>query len=277
MLQAHSFLWHYLWVAPNALALILAAAIVRRGLHKQYPFFAAYLFVAGLKELCLYGFDLSPRISGNLWWGTFWTGTIVEGLVKFFVVAELLQHLLHPWPSIARMGRNIVSGSGVFFVLVAALSAAYAAPDKSPWFIGGAHILFETLYLTLAGLIISIFLLCTFFKIPWSRRAFGIALGFGVMWCEHLGLWALVAGGVVRNRVWIDFANMATYHVAVLIWFYYLLVPEKSASNEARDKDKRPPQPPSVDPPSPLSGGSPEDHHEALEDWNRELERLIHQ
>jgi hypothetical protein len=276
MLQAHSLLWHYLWVAPNALALILAVCIGLRGLRRQYPWFAAYLIVAGLKELCLYGFDLSPRISGNLWWGTFWVGTIIEGLVKFFVVAELLQHLLHPWPSIARMGRNIVSGAGAFFVLAAAISAAYAAPDKSPWFIGGAHILYQTLYLTLAGLIISIFLVSAFFKIPWNRHTFGISLGFGVVWCEHLALWALVAGGIVRNRVWIDFANMATYHLAVLIWYYYLLVPEKSASSKPRNEDIRPPQDPPTDPPSRASGGSPE-NHEALEDWNRELERLIHQ
>src|ERR1700722_1986630 len=104
MLQAHSLLWHYLWVAPNVLALLLAVGLVRRGLHKQYPFFVAYLGFASIKELCLYALDLSPRISGNFWWGTFWVGTIIEGLLKFFLVAELLQHLLHPWPSVSKLG-----------------------------------------------------------------------------------------------------------------------------------------------------------------------------
>jgi hypothetical protein len=274
MLQAHSLLWHYLWAGPNVLALILAYFIFRRRFAAQYPFFAAYLVTVGLKELCLYAFDLSPRISANVWWTVFWVGTIIEGLVKFLVVAELLQHLLHPWPSIARVGRNIVSGAGVFFVVVAAISAAFAAPDKSPWFIGGAHILFETLYLTLAGIIISIFLFAVFFRIPWKRTPFGIALGFGVMWSEHLALWAIVAGGIVRNQAWIDLANMATYHLAVIVWFYYLLVPEKRESLVS--KTGRPPQDLSAEPPLSL-GAEPGKHEETLEEWNRELERLIHQ
>jgi hypothetical protein len=47
---------------------------------------------------------------------------------------------------------------------------------------------------------------------------------------------------------------MATYHVCVLIWFYFLLVPKKPAANVA----------------VPL----PENN---LEVWNRELERLAQQ
>ena len=39
MLQAHSLLWHYLWVAPNLLLLLLALRMWRRHLHKQHPVF----------------------------------------------------------------------------------------------------------------------------------------------------------------------------------------------------------------------------------------------
>jgi hypothetical protein len=49
------------------------------------------------------------------------------------------------------------------------------------------------------------------------------------------------------------FLNMATYNVAVLIWFYYLLTPGKVA----------------VKPAVPLP-----EHN--LEAWNRELERVLH-
>jgi hypothetical protein len=47
---------------------------------------------------------------------------------------------------------------------------------------------------------------------------------------------------------------MGTYHICVLIWFYYLLVPQKVAAKPAVSL--------------------PEDN---LAVWNRELERLIHQ
>jgi hypothetical protein len=278
MLQAHSLLWQYLWLAPNILGLGLAACLWRRGLHRQYPVFSWYLIFVAVEQFCLYALDLSPRVSPIVWWSAFWAGTIIEGLLKFAAVAELLQHLLHPWPSVAKLARNFVSGAGVILVLLAAVAAPFAAPDNTHWLVGGAHVLLQTLYIAQAGLIVSIFLVAAFFHIPWDRNTFGIALGFALVWCEHLAVWALVAGGLVRNRNWVDIVNMATYHVTVLIWYCYLLVPQKADARKKspRDDHKDDHRNPPPDPPS-SSSGTPQDQEEVLHDWNRELERLIHQ
>ena len=47
------------------------------------------------------------------------------------------------------------------------------------------------------------------------------------MFCEHMATYSVMATGALPyNRYYLlDFLNMATYHVCVLIWFYYLLVP----------------------------------------------------
>jgi hypothetical protein len=272
MLQAHSLLWYYLWLAPTTYGVVLALCLWHRGIHRQHPFFFAYLVFDCVAQFTLCGLDLSRSVSAIAWWQAFWTVTIIEGLLKFAILAELLHHLLQSWPSIAKVVRNLVAGAGVVLVLLAAVAAAFAAPDNTHWLVGGAHILLETLYFAQAGLIISIFLLAHFFHIPWERKSFGIALGFAVAWCEHLAVWALVAGGLARNQNWVDFANMATYHASVLIWYYFLLVPKKI------------PQPPILPPKDPPddssagpSAGTSQHHEEDLENWNRELERLIHQ
>jgi hypothetical protein len=253
MLQAHSFLWHYGFLAPNILTLILAGVIWRHGLQRQYPVFFWYLLFASVKEFTLYALDLAPSVSYTTWWYAFWAGTIMEGIFKFVVVAELLHHLLNPWPSIAKLGRNLVSGAGVLLVLLSAVAAAFAAPDNTPLCVGGAHILSQALYLTEAGVIVSIFVFAGCFKIPWDRTTRGIALAFGIVWCAHLAVWALIAGGVVRNRGWEDLANMGTYHFGILVWFYFILVPERVPSKSAV-----------IFP----------DHN--LEVWNQEVERLLH-
>ena len=54
------------------------------------------------------------------------------------------------------------------------------------------------------------------------------------------------------TRVILAFVNMAAYHFCVLIWFYYLLVPNNVVAKSA----------------VPL----PENN---LDVWNRELERLV--
>ena len=38
----HSFLWHYLWIAPHALQIIIAIVMLRRGLFREFPVFFTY-------------------------------------------------------------------------------------------------------------------------------------------------------------------------------------------------------------------------------------------
>lgn len=252
MLQAHSLLWHYLWLAPDAISLVLAGALWRTDFRKRYPFFFSYLIFVALNGVCLYVLDLSPRVSGIVWWKAFLVGTVIEGLLKFLVIGELVHSLLQSWRSIATLGRNVVSVAGVLLIFTAAVIGAFAIPETYR-LIYGTHILSQTIYLTAAGLIVSLFVLAACFHIPWERAAFGIALGAGFSWCVHLAIFALVTGALVRDRAWQDLAMMAAYHVTVLIWCYYLLVPHKVASPKT-------------------SAALPENN---LDVWNRELERLL--
>jgi hypothetical protein len=61
-------------------------------------------------------------------------------------------------------------------------------------------------------------------------------------------------GASPQTAYLLDSIHMVTYHVCVLLWFYFLLVPEKSVATSA----------------VPL----PENN---LDIWNRELERLLQQ
>ena len=91
--------------------------------------------------------------------------------------------------------------------------------------------------------------------LTWGQPTFGIALGRGISSSVHLATWAVMAnGGLPHSRYLLDFLNMATYQVCVLLWFYFLLVPQKSATTSAVSL--------------------PENH---LDIWNRELERLLQQ
>ncbi len=253
MLQAHSFLWHYLWLAPHLLQAALAILIWRRGLHKLFPVFLTYLVFEALEEFTLYGLDALPSISGETFWRAFGVGLIIEGFIKLGVIGELFFHLLRPWPAIAKVGGRLITGTGAVLVLLATLAAALVVPDNPYRIISGSHILQQTFYIVDCGLLVFVFSFAAYFKLAWDNRIFGIALGIGVLACEHLASWAVTAnGGLSDRRQLLDFLNMATYHVCVLIWFYFLLVPQKSATTSAVLL--------------------PENN---LDIWNRELERLL--
>jgi hypothetical protein len=255
MLQAHSPLWNYLWVAPNVLLLFLAVLIWRRKIYKQYPVFLFFSVVTAIEQLTVYAADVIPSVTGVRFWHIFWAGLLAETLIKFVLIGEIFGRVFGLYPSLAKLCKFLISGVGVVLVLLAAVAAAYTPKDNDYLIVSGAHVLEQTIYMIECGLILSLFMFAAYFKLHWSRPAFGITLGLGISACVHLATWAIAANGnpSAYGRTLIDFTNMATYHVCVMIWFYYLLVPPKSPTT-------------SLVPP-------PENN---LGLWNRELERLLH-
>jgi hypothetical protein len=254
MLQAHSLLWHYLWLGPHILQLALAALLCRRGLARVFPVFLSYIVFEAMEEFVLYAMDVLPWVRAETFWRTFAVGLVLEGLLRFAVIGELFLSLLRRWPAVAAWGNRLIVGVGAVLVLMASLAAAYTHIDHPQFqLISRAHILEQALYIIQSGLIVFVFLFSAHFKLRWNHQSFGIALGFGLISCEHLAAWAVAASGaLIDRRHLLDFLNMATYHLAVLIWFSYLLFPQKSFTTSAV---------------------SLPEHN--LDIWNRELERLL--
>jgi hypothetical protein len=152
-----------------------------------------------------------------------------------------------------------VSAVGALLVFGGTFLAAISPGDSTLRLISGAHLLELTVYIVECGVVLSVFILVAYFQTPWDRISFGILLGYGVSSCVHLSLWAIMtnAAPTAHQRTIFDFLNMATFHVTVLIWYYFILFP----ANKTR--------------PTPLKDNR--NHEETLNDWNRELERLIHQ
>ena len=256
MLQAHSFFWHYLWVAPNVLLLLLAFLLWRRGLHRQYPALFAFTILSACAELAVYVADVAPSVSANTFWGVDLASLLIEGPLKFVLIAEVFALVFGAYASLAELGKLLIRAVGVILVLTAALAAAYAQQDSLFAIVSGAHLAAQSIYFIESGLLVFIFLFSAYFNIKPSRPVLGIALGLAVSACIHLATWGIAANSGLppSKRVTLDFLNMVAYHICVLIWFYYLLVPGKVAATSA----------------VPLTENN-------LGVWNRELERLLHQ
>jgi len=254
MLQAHSFLWHYLWVVPNLLLLVLALILWRRGAVRQFPAFFAFAVFSAIGQLCVYGADVLPFVSSETFWRIDWADLLLEAILKFALIAEIFGLLFGSYASLARLGKLLINVLGVALMLTAAVAAAYA--PRLDAIINVANLIGQTIFLVESGVLVFIFLFSFYFRLSWPRQLFGIALGLSISACVHLATWALIsnAGLPYSSRLISVFLNMATYHLCVLIWFYYLLVPQKAATKSA----------------VPL----PENN---LDVWNRELERLLQQ
>ena len=252
MFQPHSLLWHYLWVAPNILLLVLALYMWRRNLHKQFPAFFCYVVFEAAGGGFIYAIDLIPSVSYTTYWWCYLVFLAIEAFIKLVVIGEVLTCLLRKYPSIGKLARVLVSGVGTVLVFTATIIAAYANPAHV-WTISATRILGRSVSVVQCGLILFLLVFAAHFHLRWEHPVFGITLGFGILTSVYLAHWALMADWFFGQKSYLlDFAFMATYHVCVLIWFYYLLIPDNSTTRPAAPLPK---------------------HN--LEVWNRELERLL--
>jgi hypothetical protein len=254
MLQAHSFLWNYFWVAPNAYLLILALLTWTRGLAPKIPVFLSFAVLSAAAEITTFTADVTPSISPEDYWRIVWANLIIVSLLKFLVIGEAFSHVFSPYTAVSRLGRKLVTAFGAALILLSGIAAGFAHGDSNFRVVAGAHLLEQTVFLVELGLIVAIFLLALYFRLSWDRVSFGVLLGLGVSACVHLATWAAIANASPSEyaRTLFAFGNMATYHLCVLIWFYYLLIPGRVPIK---------------------SVALPAENHLAL--WNRELERLL--
>jgi len=255
MFQAHSFLWHYLWVAPNVLLGVLAGVLWKRKLHKEFRSFFLFAWFEFVQWLVLYPMDLLPRISAATFWTTYWVSEILESVLFFLVVSDVFVSLFSQYEALARFGKLLIRWGGALLIVTAAGIAAYAPAQNRYWGIQANNILEEAIYVVVSGLMLLLFASAAYFRLAWQHKVYGIALGLGFSACIHLAAWAISANRILPGSTHniIDLIDMATSHVAVLIWFYYLLIPEKAPAKQ-----------PSV--------SLPENN---LAVWNRELERFL--
>ena len=256
MFRPHSLLWHYLWVAPNLLSGVLAIILWRQGLHKQHRSFFVYACFQCAQWLVLYPIDLIPSVPSADYWRAYALIALIEFLVTFALISDIFADVFGGYPVLARLGKLLIRWGGALLLIAATAVAAYAPVENQHLVIHASHVAEEAMYVVVSGLILLLFMSAAYFRLNWGHSVFGVALGLGIYTCVHLATWAALANAGLTDSVRsiLDFVNLATTHIAVLIWYYYLLVPQKAVVKSA----------------VPLPDSN-------LAVWNRELERLLQQ
>jgi hypothetical protein len=250
----HSHLWHYLWIAPHALQLVVVFIMIRRKLTREFPMFLSYTIFQIVQEGGLFVLDHSSSISGSQYWNIYWTGLAISIALRFLVIREIFCHVFRPYPGLEELSKILFRWATVILLLVGVAVATYAPGSDTQPIFSGVHVVDRAVSLIQTGLLFFLFLFSSYFGLSWRSYVYGIAVGLGIFSSVSL------ATSAIQVRTWpaagsyiFDFVNMATYHCCVLIWIAYLLAPE-AARRTVR--------------------AVPENN---LEQWNAELQRLLMQ
>jgi hypothetical protein len=249
----HSFLWHFLWLAPRMLQILIATVMIRRSLVRVFPVFFVYTVFQVIAEGTLFALDHIAAVSDYQYWYAYWAGLTVGSALRFGILWEIGSSVFRKYPGISRLNRLLFRWAFAVLLFVAIAVAARAPEDGTSHIFSRIHILDLSVNIMQSALWLLLIGFSAYFRLAWRSFAYGIAFG--------LGMFATVVLATEARRVWtgwmagyaFDFVTMAAYNCCTLIWLVYVLAPERSR----RTLQELP------------------EHN--LEQWNAELQRLLMQ
>jgi len=250
----HAIVFNYLIIAPHVLLAAVLAVLVHRRLLREFPAFSLYVVSELVQFVVLLTLLRLPSVSASTYAVGYSVGLATSTVLRFGVVYEIIGHILKNYPFYGKAGKALFRWGAGALLLIGALLAAYAGGNDFHPLMFVVNVLDRAASILQCGLLMILLAFAAYIRLPWRSGTFGIALGLGVFASVEL------ANAAIRTHVgyvystYLDYLTMATYHACVLIWIYYLWVPERVP---AQNTQKLPEQ--------------------DLEAWNRELQRLIQQ
>jgi len=248
-------LFYYLWVAPHILQMIVLLLMMRRKLYKQFPMFLLYTAFELLQFVVLFAVaNGAGAFSDEQYRGMFTVGSAISTALRFGIIYEICIHMLRDYPGVNDLGRSLFRWATVALLLIAAAIAAATHGSGAYNPVVLLSVLDRTASIMQCGLLLLLFLFSHYFALSWRNCVFGLTLGFGIFASVELATSAIRSQIGSARADFVDIVVMAAYHCCVLIWVFYLVVPERSTI-------RMPKTLPEAD----------------LEIWNHELQRLLQQ
>jgi len=241
-------------IAPHVLLVGVLVCLFRHQLYRRFPFFFAYVASEIVQFTILFTMILLPTTTGREYGITYSIGSAISTGLRFGVIHEISLQLFEGNATLNRLGRPLLRWLGAGLLISALALALYSGGNRFNEVMYFLYLLDRTASILQCGLLIGLLLFSRYFAVSWRSHVFGIAFGLGVFASVEL------ANSAVRTHVgyaysrYLDLLTMATYHVCVLIWIWYLWAPEKIPAKNVQQLPE---------------------HN--LEAWNQELQRFIQQ
>jgi hypothetical protein len=211
--------YYALWIAPVAVFVCLAAMMLRRKLHKEFPLFFAYV-VFQVADFAI-GFFTYHR-SQQLYFYAYWTLAAVGIGLGFGVLYEVFTAVFRPLADLRELGGVLFRWAAMVLAAAALLMAANSGPF--PGWRPVAVILngVRSVEMMQCGLVLLMLLCSNYLGITLRHRIFGIALGFGIIAAVDLIVVAILTNFGLQANNLVQLGKMVAYNLSALLWMGYV-------------------------------------------------------
>jgi len=226
MTEKIKILYYALWLAHPVLQTVIAIAMLRRGQHREFKYFFAYIVAQILTFAAVFPTYL---YHDSILFYVSWFSTAVSVVLGFKVIHEAFLDVFRPFHTLQDLGTVLFKWAGLVMLLVAGVvSLSTNSSDTAPW-VQAIMTAQRCVRIIQVGMVLFLLFFARYVGVSRRQHSFGIALGFGTFAMVELALIASWAGDHLGNLA-MNLINMGAYDTALLIWLGYTL-----AKSPARD------------------------------------------
>lgn len=219
-------LYYGLWVAHPVLQTAIALLMLRRGQHRVFRFFFAYI-VTQVASFAVVFFTFQHHHA--ICFYASWTFTAISVALGFKVLHEAFLDVFQPFHTLRDLGTVLFKWAGLVMLLVAGVVSVSTGSSDTVPLLQAILTAQRSVRIIQVGMVLFLLFFARYLGVSRRQHSFGIALGFGTFALVELLLIASWVGRHLGNLP-MDLVNMMAYNVTLFIWLGYTL-----AKSPARD------------------------------------------
>lgn len=212
---------YILWWATPVLMSLVAVAMYRRRLHREFPYFFNYVVF----QVLSFAVEFPLRHWTNFFWVT-WTTTALSVVVSFGVLLEIFKDAFRPYEALRELSVILFRWCALVVLLVAGMWAvtSWRSSDIDN-LTNGIFLISRCVRMMQCALVFFMLLFSEYLGISRRNVVFGISIGLGF----YAGVNMLVMTALSHNSYisvhTLRLMNSLAYIVSMLIWLGYGLLP----------------------------------------------------
>src|SRR5580700_8701109 len=217
MSEKITILYYALWLAQPVLQTVIAVAMLRRGQHREFKYFFAYVVMQIVTFAVV--FTTYRYFPSGVFYAS-WTSTAISVALGFKVIHEAFLDVFRPFHTLRDLGTVLFKWAGLVMLLVArVVSVSTNSSDTVPW-VQAITTAQRCVRIIQVGMVLFLLFFARYLGVSRRQHSFGIALGFGTFAVVELTLIASWAGDHLSS-LGVNLINMGAYDAALFIWLGY--------------------------------------------------------
>lgn len=234
MSEKIKFFYYVLWLAQPVLQTVIGVAMFRRGQHRAFKFFFAYIVTqimafAVVFSTFKYYYPATFYVS--------WISTAVSVALGFLVIHEAFLDVFRPFHTLRDLGTVLFKWAGLVMLLVAGVVSVSTSSSETAAWVQAIITAQRCVRIIQVGMVLFLLFFARYLGVSRRQHSFGIALGFGTFAMVELALIASWAGDHMGTMA-VNLINMSAYDATLVIWIVYTLA--KSPARDAASTLLRP-------------------------------------